>query len=346
MTTLEKRKVERSSNVLMVNYRQLNKSREYLLGIANNYSHKGISFEAACIESNPGEELELILKNPYSELSISAIGEMVWKMDGWYKCITGIKLKDLDQEAVNKMKGLVTYSTMVCDEPPLIHEAAELSKKEGEKDIVVVDEVSDEMAPETEIVPAGDKTISISNKEVESLAEEKAKINLFRNRTDKPLFKFIIIVLLLVASTLFALKTVKIKAGIYEKTKQQGLSQAMTAVRQPPEQRGKIIFDSASDVISPAFHSVIDECAMALLKDTGAILKVEGYSDSMGPELYNLDLAMRRSMEVKKLLMKKGINDRRIKIAIYGESYPVSSNIDEVENAGDRRVDMVIVPSS
>lgn len=391
MTTLEKRKVERSSNVLMVSFRQVNKSREYLLGIANNYSHKGISFEATCIESNPGEELELILKNPYSELSISAIGEMVWKLDGWYKCITGIKLKDLDQEAVNKIKALVPNETMVREEPPLIHKAKELSE-EDEKEDVVVDGVSDELAPEAEIIPHEDKTLSISNNEVESQAEENAGIKLFRKRTDKPIFKIIIIVLLLVASMLFFLKTVETKPGIDEEINQPGLSHASAltgqpplnkgyfgplstqdadksiintemkpdhimqaekpekshntaANRQPSVQRGEIIFDSDSDVISPAFHSVIDEFAEALLKDNGTILKVEGYSDSIGPELYNLDLAMRRALEVKKLLMKNGINDKRIKVAVYGESYLVTSDVDELDNAGDRRVDIVLVPS-
>lgn len=390
MTTLEKRKAERSSNVLMVSFRQVNKSREYLLGIANNYSHKGISFEAACIESNPGEELELILKNPYSELSISAIGEMVWKLDGWYKCITGIKLKDLDQEAVNKIKALVPNETMVREEP--IHRAAELSVEEEKSDIVIMEGVSDETAPEVEIISPDYNTLSISNNEVESQAEENAGIKLLRKQTDKPIFKIIIIVLLLVASTLFFLKTVETKTRIDEEIIQPGLSQASAltgqqplnkgylgplssqdadksiintemkpdhimqaekpeksnntaAVRQPSVQRGEIIFDSDSDVISPAFHSVIDALAEALFKDNGAILKVEGYSDSIGPELYNLDLAMRRALEVKKLLMKNGIHDRRIKVAVYGESYLETSDVDELDNAGDRRVDIVLVPS-
>lgn len=390
MTTLEKRKAERSSNVLMVSFRQVNKSREYLLGIANNYSHKGISFEAACIESKPGEELELILKNPYSELSISAIGEMVWKLDGWYKCVTGIKLKDLDQEAVNKIKALVPNETMVREEP--IHKAAELSVEEEKADIVIMEGVSDEIAPEVEIISPEDNTLSISNNEAESQAEEKAGIKLLRKQTDKPIFKIIIIVLLLVASALFFLKSVETKPGIDEEIIQPGLSQASAltgqqpinkgylgplsaqdadksiintemkpdhlmqaekpekshntaANRQPSLQRGEIIFDSDSDVISPAFHSVIDAFAEALLKDDGATLKVEGYSDSIGPELYNLDLAMRRALEVKKLLMKNGIHDRRIKVAVYGESYLVTSDVDELDNAGDRRVDIVLVPS-
>jgi len=383
MATLEKRKVERFSNVFMVNFRQVNKSREYLLGIANNYSHKGIGFEAACIEPNPGEELELILKNPYSKLSVSAIGEIVWKMDGWYACMTGIKLKNLDQDAVNKLQALMENSAMACDEPPVVPEAAGRTKESEHEDIAAVDEISDETAPDAEIISPPEKTLSVSHKEGVAQAEDKAGIHLFRDPADKPLVKKIIIGMLLVASVLLVIKNVKIKAGVDEGIKQPGLSrnsdvtgrlplnkvntgarsarvadqpminanaqsdmsQDSAAVRQLPVQRGAIIFDSDSDVIGSEYRIIIDTFAKTLLRDDGAILKVEGYSDSIGPELYNLDLAMRRALEVKKLLMKNGIHDRRIRVAVFGESYPVSANIDEFDNAGDRRVDIIMVPS-
>ena len=397
MTALEKRQVARSNNVLIVNFRQFNKSREYLLGIANNYSHKGISFEAARIESGPGEILELILKSPYSELSIAAVGEMVWKRDGWYKCITGIKLKETDQEAINKMKDFMTNTIRVHDGPPLLHEDQERLREAEKEDILVLDEAADETAPEAEIIPPDENTLSISNKEAESPLEEKAEISKYRSLILKPLVKIkhnigLLLIAFYALFTIFALISLVIRFENIEKIQRSGLSQNIpvirqlpldkgnpgagppqdavkplinsevkpdnirkaekpkkprktAAVRQLPLRRGEIKFDSDSDVISPVFRSEIDKFAKALLRDSGAILKVEGYADSIGPELYNLDLAMRRALEVKKLLMKKGINERRIKVTVYGESYPVSSDIDELDNAGDRRVDMVIVPS-
>jgi len=81
------------------------------------------------------------------------------------------------------------------------------------------------------------------------------------------------------------------------------------------------------------------------LSDPDAMLKVEGYADSIGAELYNLDLAMRRAWEVKKLLMNSGISDKRIKVTVYGESYPASSNNDESESPRDRRVALFLVHS-
>jgi len=344
MSILEKRKVARYHNVLIVNFRQVNKSREYLCGIANNYSHKGINIEAACIEANPGEELEVILKNPYSELSITVIGAMVWKIDGWYKCITGINLKDVDQEAINEMKGLMTDTIRVYDGPPLLNEEQERLTQEDNADIVVVDEVSDEIAPEAETISPDYKSLCISSEEADSRVEERAVINKYRYRTDNVLFISILIGLFLGATAIFALTTLKIRPGYDDKIKPHGLS-VSAAVQKPHWQKGEIKFDSDSDFITPEFHLVIDKFAKAVLRDPGVILQVDGYSDTIGPELYNLDLAMRRALKVKKLLMGKGIKDRRIKVGVYGESYPVSSNIDELNSAVDRRVDITIVPS-
>jgi outer membrane protein OmpA-like peptidoglycan-associated protein len=388
MSALEKRKVERTSSVLIVNFRHLNKSRDYILGIANNYSHEGISFEATRIESNPGEVLELILKNPYSELSLAAIGEMVWKVDGWYKCITGIKLKEMDKEAISKLKELMTDTIKVSEEPSLSAQEAGQSQKIDKGATVIC-----ETKPDAEIKLPHENTSFISKEEIELPAEEETEKNKYRCWANKFPVISIFTALLLIVSAVFAVITLVSRSADIERIQQPALSQntAITrnlsldkvnsgpvsvqdavrpiknkelqpdnikkaekpvkpqntaAVRQPPLQRETIKFDSDSDVIRPVFHSAIDKFAKRLLNDHGVTLKVEGYSDSIGPELYNLDLAMRRALEVKKLLMRKGVSDRRIKVTVYGESYLVSSDIDEFDNAGDRRVDMVIVPSS
>jgi outer membrane protein OmpA-like peptidoglycan-associated protein len=397
MSVSEKREVERSSNVLIVNFRQFNKSREYLLGVANNYSQKGLSFETERLEYNPGEVLELILKHPYSELSVAAVGEIVWKIDGWYKCITGIKLKEMDQETIDKMNVLMTNAIRVCDGPPVSCKEQEISGEEDKEDIAVFEETADETVPEAAIMPPNENTLSVPDEENELPAVEKAEINIYRSWILKSLIKirnniglllitfyalFTVIVLMLLVtkfdniekiqqskpsqknnvirqfppdkgstgpgSTQDAVKPVnntKIKPENIRKAEKPEKSENTPAVRQPPLQRGEIKFDSDSDVVRPVFLLEIDKFAKALLKEPGAMLKVEGYADSVGPELYNLDLAMRRALGVKKLLMKKGINERRIKVAVYGESYPVSSNMDEYDNAGDRRVVMVMVPS-
>ncbi|MBI5665719.1 MAG: PilZ domain-containing protein [Nitrospirae bacterium] len=105
---MEKRKVERSNNILIVSFRQFRESHEYFSGITNNYSNQGINMQTGHVEHKPGEVLELILKHPYSELSVETEGEIVWIADGWYQRTTGIKFKNMDHEADNKLKGLMS----------------------------------------------------------------------------------------------------------------------------------------------------------------------------------------------------------------------------------------------
>jgi outer membrane protein OmpA-like peptidoglycan-associated protein len=60
------------------------------------------------------------------------------------------------------------------------------------------------------------------------------------------------------------------------------------------------------------------------LKDhAGVRFYVEGYASSTGTETYNLHLSLQRAEWVKQLLIRKGIPENRIKLAVpWGESYP------------------------
>jgi outer membrane protein OmpA-like peptidoglycan-associated protein len=60
------------------------------------------------------------------------------------------------------------------------------------------------------------------------------------------------------------------------------------------------------------------------LKDhPGARFYVEGYASTTGTAAYNLHLSMQRADWVKQLLIRKGIAENRIKLAVpWGELYP------------------------
>ena len=60
------------------------------------------------------------------------------------------------------------------------------------------------------------------------------------------------------------------------------------------------------------------------LKDhPGVRFYVEGYASTTGTEAYNLRLSLQRAEWVKQLLIRKGIAENRIKLAVpWGESYP------------------------
>ncbi len=69
---------------------------------------------------------------------------------------------------------------------------------------------------------------------------------------------------------------------------------------------------------------------------------VEGNTDSIGGEAYNLKLSERRAIAVKDVLVKSDIDADRITTVGYGETKPVASNDTEEGRAKNRRVSIVV----
>ncbi|MEW6602278.1 MAG: PilZ domain-containing protein, partial [Nitrospirota bacterium] len=167
MTVWEKRTVERSNNIL-VTYRRGGNSHDYLLGITNNCSHKGINLETGRLEYNPGEVLELTLKHPYSEFSIDVVGEIIWKTESWYKSTTGIKLRAMDQDTNAKMKDLMSQTINVHDSPPSLQKHMEQAKAMEEGKSVIP-----ESAANAEMIISHQDSSSIPKEDVSLPADEK-----------------------------------------------------------------------------------------------------------------------------------------------------------------------------
>lgn len=72
-------------------------------------------------------------------------------------------------------------------------------------------------------------------------------------------------------------------------------------------------------------------------------LVIEGHTDSLGSDSYNLDLSERRAGAVQSFLLQNGINSTRIAARGYGEAYPVVSNGTEAGRQQNRRVEVVIL---
>lgn len=89
----EKRKLQRSSIFLIVNFRNIRSLQQHSSGIIANLSQEGIVIESNSTHYAPGEILEILLKDPHSELSVSAEGIIVWRRDRWYKCELGIEFR-------------------------------------------------------------------------------------------------------------------------------------------------------------------------------------------------------------------------------------------------------------
>jgi outer membrane protein OmpA-like peptidoglycan-associated protein len=66
---------------------------------------------------------------------------------------------------------------------------------------------------------------------------------------------------------------------------------------------------------------------------------IEGHTDSVGTEMYNLKLSARRANSVAKILNEQyGIDLDRVSAQSLGESQPIASNDTEMGRAKNRRV--------
>ena len=100
-------------------------------------------------------------------------------------------------------------------------------------------------------------------------------------------------------------------------------------------------FDSAS--IKDISKAVLDARAVPVLRDNSDIrVRIEGHTDSVGPEGYNQALSLRRAEAVRQYLVSQGIDEIRMTIAGYGESSPIDTNDTRAGRANNRRVEFVI----
>jgi outer membrane protein OmpA-like peptidoglycan-associated protein len=73
-------------------------------------------------------------------------------------------------------------------------------------------------------------------------------------------------------------------------------------------------------------------------------VEIQGHTDDIGPEDYNLRLGARRAESVRRFLAKEaGVPLHRMAVISYGESEPVADNGSRDDRARNRRVALVVL---
>jgi OOP family OmpA-OmpF porin len=115
----------------------------------------------------------------------------------------------------------------------------------------------------------------------------------------------------------------------------------------PPPVQKKIVlrgvhfdFDKAS--IRPDAAGILREAASILKENPTVKVSVEGHTDAVGSDEYNLKLSLRRANAVKEFLGREGVDASRLSTRGFGESQPVASNDTEDGRAQNRRVELKV----
>ena len=103
-----------------------------------------------------------------------------------------------------------------------------------------------------------------------------------------------------------------------------------------------IYFDFASDKIKPESEPVLREIADALNHNPTWKLRVEGHTDNIGGDDYNLNLSQRRAEAVKLALVTRyHIGAERLTPKGFGATRPKEPNDTLAGRARNRRVELV-----
>jgi len=108
--------------------------------------------------------------------------------------------------------------------------------------------------------------------------------------------------------------------------------------------KGDVTFDHDSAVVRPGLYNEISRIADILKQYPDTVIRVEGHTDSVGPEEYNLELSYRRAEEVRDLLVARGVDPGRIEVVGFGETMPIATNDTEAGRQMNRRVEIKIAP--
>lgn len=74
-----------------------------------------------------------------------------------------------------------------------------------------------------------------------------------------------------------------------------------------------------------------------------SLFYIEGHTDNVGDRSYNVKLSEKRCRSVKKFLMKRGVDEKRISFERFAFDLPVASNETDAGRADNRRTSLTIV---
>lgn len=102
-------------------------------------------------------------------------------------------------------------------------------------------------------------------------------------------------------------------------------------------------FEFDSDRLTQAAQLILNEVAGTLQAYPEIAVRLEGHTDGIGSDAYNLGLSERRANSVKNYLTGRGIVGTRMTPQGFGESRPIDTNDTEAGRENNRRVELGVV---
>jgi outer membrane protein OmpA-like peptidoglycan-associated protein len=102
-------------------------------------------------------------------------------------------------------------------------------------------------------------------------------------------------------------------------------------------------FEFDSDRLTKPAEKILDDVADTLAAYPDVAVEVEGHTDSIGTDSYNLGLSERRANSVKRYLSGRGVAGSRMRPIGYGETKPIADNATPEGQEENRRVEFKVM---
>ena len=99
-----------------------------------------------------------------------------------------------------------------------------------------------------------------------------------------------------------------------------------------------VLFDFDKAVLRPEGRTTADQIVASMRQHPRDTLILEGHTDNIGSDEYNMALGMRRAEAVKRYMVEQGIAPERIQTVSHGERQPAVPNDSPSNRALNRRV--------
>jgi outer membrane protein OmpA-like peptidoglycan-associated protein len=109
---------------------------------------------------------------------------------------------------------------------------------------------------------------------------------------------------------------------------------------------GDVLFDTGRATLKPGADRTIDRLAQALKDNPNTKVQIEGHTDSVGGDDYNMALSERRAEAVSAALRMRGVPSDRYEAKGLGKDFPVASNSTAEGRQQNRRVEIIFSDDS
>ncbi|WP_244610018.1 OmpA family protein [Lampropedia puyangensis] len=105
---------------------------------------------------------------------------------------------------------------------------------------------------------------------------------------------------------------------------------------------GRLLFALDSSTTSPEIKTVVTKMTTVLLTVGVNRVRLDGHTDNVGNEAYNMQLSEKRAQSVAALMEETGFNPAAIQVRGLGPTRPIADNATEEGRAMNRRVSVIV----